>query len=153
MGGGGRGATFFSIYDIQHSSVPSSLIKVRSKLKMCNIHQWGVSVVVCVCDLICFVFMSEVNTHACLCVQGLYAMSMNCMEAAEAQFKTALEANKVPLHCPQFCFYLYRVHVSTSLLFCIVFEKQTSIFPVCVDRLNSFQPSFLRRKKCMKKEF
>ncbi|KAL8615922.1 hypothetical protein ACOMHN_034598 [Nucella lapillus] len=25
---------------------------------------------------------------------GLYAMSMNCMEAAEAQFKTALEANK-----------------------------------------------------------
>ncbi|XP_076465078.1 MAU2 chromatid cohesion factor homolog isoform X2 [Babylonia areolata] len=27
---------------------------------------------------------------------GLYAMSMNCMEAAEAQFKTALEANKQP---------------------------------------------------------
>ena len=104
--GGGEGLHFFSIYDIQHSSVPSSLIKVRSKLKMCNIHQWGVSVVVCVCDLICFVFMSEVNTRACLCVQGLYAMSMNCMEAAEAQFKTALEANKVPLHCPPVLFLL-----------------------------------------------
>ena len=27
----------------------------------------------------------------CLYFQGLYAMSMNCMEAAEAQFKTALK--------------------------------------------------------------
>ena len=68
--------------------------------------------VVYVYGIICFVFMSEVNTHACLCVQGLYAMSMNCMEAAEAQFKTALEANKVPLHCPPFLFLL----VYTSVL-------------------------------------
>ena len=28
-----------------------------------------------------------------LILQGLYAMSMNCMEAAEAQFKTALSVS------------------------------------------------------------
>lgn len=66
-------------------------------------HQWGTGVVVCVCGVISVLFfMSEVTARACSCVQGLYAMSMNCMEAAEAQFKTALEANKVPLRCPPF---------------------------------------------------
>ena len=36
-----------------------------------------------------------VYTFKCYLFQGLYAMSMNCMEAAEAQFQTALKVQTV----------------------------------------------------------
>ena len=36
-----------------------------------------------------------VYTYKCYLFQGLYAMSMNCMEAAEAQFQTALKVQTV----------------------------------------------------------
>ena len=52
-----------------------------------------------------------------MCVlQGLYAMSMNCMEAAEAQFKTALEANKVSRYSLSFKIHWSSIWISVISL-------------------------------------
>lgn len=42
-------------------------------------------------DRVCMSYKNCRKSILYIYVQGLYAMSMNCMEAAEAQFKTAVE--------------------------------------------------------------